>query len=448
MKTMLIVLATLFGLPAFADMGSQTGSFGSVGYATGSAGSLSFPVGPYGGYSTLTHNGTNVTYPTLAGAISNAVAFDTITLSGILSESTNIFCPVGLTLNFNGATLTNTMPGGGNPGGSAFGISDNVTINGPGKWVVNDGVSTIWIGFSGTNHFYEIGATNWIVQGLNIMGYSDCFYLWATNYFYGVIQNCTLTGWGYDLINEGMTNSPPSGVPWSGVIYNYDVFNNTALMSYQSSRGMLFENCSNTFNNCVWTADDTAYPMAWMTGATTATNDYNTFNNCVFTAFGTTAGSLITLHKSSHYIMNNCVMSAQAAGSIAVNVGAASGAPATNSLNNCFAFGMTNPLIISATSFATATGGNILSAGTTPANFFVLPTLLGASTNTLAVAATGVTNNTSYVYLLTITAGTALAIKDQNGVQFGTPVLGDTIPLKPSWQFTGTAVTAQCYQLQ
>ena len=139
MKTMLIVLATLFGLPAFADMGSQTGSFGSVGYATGSAGSLSFPVGPYGGYSTLTHNGTNVTYPTLAGAISNAVAFDTITLSGILSESTNIFCPVGLTLNFNGATLTNTMPDGGNPGGSAFGISDNVTINGPGNWVLNDG---------------------------------------------------------------------------------------------------------------------------------------------------------------------------------------------------------------------------------------------------------------------------------------------------------------------
>ena len=37
---MLIVLATLFGLPAFADMGSQTGSFGSVGYATGSAGTM------------------------------------------------------------------------------------------------------------------------------------------------------------------------------------------------------------------------------------------------------------------------------------------------------------------------------------------------------------------------------------------------------------------------
>ena len=67
------------------------------------------------------------------------------------------------------------------------------------------------------------------------------------------------------------------------------------------------------------------------------------------------------------------------------------------------------------------------------------------ATNTLAVSATCVTNNSPINYLLTITAGTGLAIKDSNGNQFAVPVLGDTIPLKPGWRFTGTGVTAQCY---
>lgn len=71
---------------------------------------------------------------------------------------------------------------------------------------------------------------------------------------------------------------------------------------------------------------------------------------------------------------------------------------------------------------------------------------LSAATNTLTVSSTGITNNTAFNYLLTITAGTGLAMKDGNGNQFATPVLGDTIPFKPGWRFTGTAVTAQCYQ--
>jgi hypothetical protein len=76
----------------------------------------------------------------------------------------------------------------------------------------------------------------------------------------------------------------------------------------------------------------------------------------------------------------------------------------------------------------------------------ILSALAGISTNTLTVGSTGVTNNTSYNYLLTITAGTGLALKDPNGNQFATPVLGETVPLKPGWRFTGTTVTAQCYQ--
>jgi hypothetical protein len=67
-------------------------------------------------------------------------------------------------------------------------------------------------------------------------------------------------------------------------------------------------------------------------------------------------------------------------------------------------------------------------------------------TNTLTVTSAGVTNSTSFTYLLTITAGTALSLKDQNGQGISTPVLGDTVPLKPGWRFTGTTVTAQCYQ--
>ena len=64
-----------------------------------------------------------------------------------------------------------------------------------------------------------------------------------------------------------------------------------------------------------------------------------------------------------------------------------------------------------------------------------------SATNTLTVTSTGVTNGTSNTYLVSVTAGTGLTLKDSNGVQFLTPVSGSTFPLKPQWRFAGTGVT-------
>jgi len=68
-------------------------------------------------------------------------------------------------------------------------------------------------------------------------------------------------------------------------------------------------------------------------------------------------------------------------------------------------------------------------------------------TATLTVAATGVTNTTPFKFLLTVTAGTGLTLKDQeNNTVTSSMVLGDTVPLKPGWKFTGTGVTGICIQ--
>lgn len=67
-------------------------------------------------------------------------------------------------------------------------------------------------------------------------------------------------------------------------------------------------------------------------------------------------------------------------------------------------------------------------------------------TNTLTVTATGLTNNTTVDYLIAITAGTGLVLKDQNGTQFLTPVLNASYPLKPGWKLTGTLVTGTAIQ--
>lgn len=69
-----------------------------------------------------------------------------------------------------------------------------------------------------------------------------------------------------------------------------------------------------------------------------------------------------------------------------------------------------------------------------------------STTNTLIVTSTGLTNNTTSDYLVAVTAGTGLAVKDGNGNQFLAPVLNDTFPLKPGWRFTGTAVTGIAVQ--
>ena len=63
------------------------------------------------------------------------------------------------------------------------------------------------------------------------------------------------------------------------------------------------------------------------------------------------------------------------------------------------------------------------------------------ATNILTVTTSGLTNNTTDTYSVAITAGTAMALKDGNGTQFLTPILGASYPLKPNWRLTGTAIT-------
>lgn len=85
-------------------------------------------------------------------------------------------------------------------------------------------------------------------------------------------------------------------------------------------------------------------------------------------------------------------------------------------------------------------------AGSTNPVILLSGGLNSSSTNTLAVTSGGITNNTTVNYIVAITAGTAMAMKDQNGSQFFTPILGSSYPLKPGWRLTGTAVTATCIQ--
>lgn len=70
------------------------------------------------------------------------------------------------------------------------------------------------------------------------------------------------------------------------------------------------------------------------------------------------------------------------------------------------------------------------------------------NTNTLIVTAGGVTNNTPLSYLVSITAGTSLALKDQFGNQFLTPILNSAYPLQSGWRLTGTLVTGTTTQFQ
>lgn len=65
-----------------------------------------------------------------------------------------------------------------------------------------------------------------------------------------------------------------------------------------------------------------------------------------------------------------------------------------------------------------------------------------SSTNTLIVTSAGLTNTTSDVYQISVTAGTAMALKDPNGNQYMSPVISGSYLLKPNHRFTGTGVTA------
>lgn len=67
---------------------------------------------------------------------------------------------------------------------------------------------------------------------------------------------------------------------------------------------------------------------------------------------------------------------------------------------------------------------------------------LSSSTNMLPVGTTGLTNNTVFHYLLSITAGTAMTLKDQNGTTFVVPTTNSTYLLKPGFRFSGTSITA------
>lgn len=45
-------------------------------------------------------------------------------------------------------------------------------------------------------------------------------------------------------------------------------------------------------------------------------------------------------------------------------------------------------------------------------------------------------------YLLSITAGVSLVLKDANGTTFLTPLVNSSVPFKPGWQFTAASAAA------
>jgi len=104
----------------------------------------------------------------------------------------------------------------------------------------------------------------------------------------------------------------------------------------------------------------------------------------------------------------------------------------------CFSHNLnsSNPAIYNSTTGKV--NGTYFDNGT---NFVLSGTFLTA-TNTLTVAATGATNNTGDTYLVSVTAGTSMALKDQNGNQYLTPIANSAFPLKPSQRFTGSGITA------
>lgn len=111
-----------------------------------------------------------------------------------------------------------------------------------------------------------------------------------------------------------------------------------------------------------------------------------------------------------------------------------------------------NGSIRSATGYRGPVGGHqiqfINSSGAflAPGGMTVTNGYASSETNTLTVTAGGLTNNTAVDYMVSVTVGTALAVKDGNGNGIFAPVLNETFPLKPGWRFTGTTVTGQAYQ--
>lgn len=155
--------------------------------------------------------------------------------------------------------------------------------------------------------------------------------------------------------------------------------------------------------------------LCWNTLNTTntfvATNIFQ-LNNCSFEALSITNPASLDFPPTAYNAQTQCVVTMNA-GTYRLD----SGGP-----------------------FTTATGYFIQSIAQGFINLGV-GSFSSSSTNTLVVNATGLTNNTLQNYLVSVTGGTGLSVKDASGTQFLVPVLGDAFPLKPGWRFTGTAVT-------
>lgn len=96
--------------------------------------------------------------------------------------------------------------------------------------------------------------------------------------------------------------------------------------------------------------------------------------------------------------------------------------------------------------YAAAVANNIWTNRVVPTGFSLkLKQNVLQATNTLTIGGTGLSGATNSstldTYLISVTAGTGLSLKDPSGTSIITPILNMPIPLKPKWYITGTAMT-------
>lgn len=95
-----------------------------------------------------------------------------------------------------------------------------------------------------------------------------------------------------------------------------------------------------------------------------------------------------------------------------------------------------NQILLGTAAYTVSIPGT-LSANLSPANLSAY-----TATNTLAITSTGLTNSTQDTYLLSITAGVTMSLKDGNNTAFLTPLVNTTVPFKPGWRFTAASAAA------
>ena len=316
-------------------------------------------------------HGTNHTYYALGeSAISNAVFGDTINLKGIINAYTNWILPGGLTISFNGATVTNNvnMTAAGPliiPGGNGD------IINGPGSVFPAADHSTVYHAAIGSDsRLVNQSFTNLAVNRLAMYGDSDVVFIWQTNYCSAAFNGCTissLTNAAWDIVLCTSSNNLGSLTFTGDHFYLGPVVSS---LSGAQLRGVGIGGIIGTFNSCDFTADGTLAATHCFDTAGASGTLSNTLNNCTFTVLGGSASFAFLISSTGvngYNTLNNCSFTGQGAGTAIKFSGSAS----TNTFNNVTVSGFTTVLSLSAGAYVINTGGNIRGnqVTTTPYNF-------------------------------------------------------------------------------